>query len=280
MELCNFHTHTTYCDGKAAPEMYVEEAIKQGFTALGFSGHAPYPYENDFAICYEKLDDYCNHIRRLKEENKELIEIYLGLETDYIPGITTDFAAQRRQSNLEYLIGSVHQVQNIDYPELWFIDGPHVKSYDDGLRDIFKNDVKKAVTSFYHQTNEMILTQEFDVLGHFDKIKMHNHNRYFLETEPWYVKLVDETIDLISRKELIVEANTRGVYTKRFNGTYPGVEKLEKLYMKKVPVLISSDAHAPAEISAEFEETRYLLKHIGFRKQMRLTANGWEKTDL
>ena len=35
----NFHTHTTYCDGKETAEQMVQAAIAKGFTRLGFSGH-------------------------------------------------------------------------------------------------------------------------------------------------------------------------------------------------------------------------------------------------
>ena len=36
----NFHTHTTYCDGKNTPEEMVQAAIALGMTAIGFSGHS------------------------------------------------------------------------------------------------------------------------------------------------------------------------------------------------------------------------------------------------
>ena len=34
----NFHTHTTYCDGKETAEQMVQAAIAKGFTRLGFRG--------------------------------------------------------------------------------------------------------------------------------------------------------------------------------------------------------------------------------------------------
>ncbi len=37
--LANYHTHTTYCDGKNTPEEIVLCAIEKGFTSIGFSGH-------------------------------------------------------------------------------------------------------------------------------------------------------------------------------------------------------------------------------------------------
>ena len=43
--MCRFsyHTHTTFCDGKNTPMEMAEAALRQGLTALGFSGplHGP-----------------------------------------------------------------------------------------------------------------------------------------------------------------------------------------------------------------------------------------------
>ena len=38
--LANFHTHSTFSDGKDEPEEIIKYAIECGFDALGFSDHA------------------------------------------------------------------------------------------------------------------------------------------------------------------------------------------------------------------------------------------------
>lgn len=40
-DLYNLHTHTQFCDGHAAMEEFVVEAIASGITHLGFSPHSP-----------------------------------------------------------------------------------------------------------------------------------------------------------------------------------------------------------------------------------------------
>ena len=35
----NFHTHSTFCDGRNTPQQMVDRALELGFVALGFSGH-------------------------------------------------------------------------------------------------------------------------------------------------------------------------------------------------------------------------------------------------
>ena len=46
MKKTNFHTHTTWCDGKDSPETVILAAIGKGFSAIGFSSHAMLP-ENE-----------------------------------------------------------------------------------------------------------------------------------------------------------------------------------------------------------------------------------------
>ena len=64
MSQLNYHTHSHYCDGKGELAEYVETAIAKGFTHLGFSGHAPVPFENTFAIKHDDYKAYCDEVRR------------------------------------------------------------------------------------------------------------------------------------------------------------------------------------------------------------------------
>jgi histidinol-phosphatase (PHP family) len=280
MKLFNLHTHSLFSDGKEEPEAYVLEALKQGFEVLGFSEHAPVPMPNNFAIRDDQLEDYVRRINELRKKYIGQIELYTALELDYIPGITKDFKDYIEQCNLDYSIGSVHLVKNGSGDHLWFIDGPKVETYDEGLKNTFGGEIKRAVGAYYRQINEMITTQDFDILGHFDKIKMHNHNRYFTEDEKWYQNLIDESLDLIREKGTIVEVNTRGIYKKRSDSLFPGVEVLAKIKALKIPVTLSSDAHLPKEISAYFPEARKILKEIGFTEIQCFTKNKWQSVPL
>ena len=275
--LFNLHTHTFYSDGSSAPREYLEEALRQGFGVLGFSDHSPVPFENSFAIREERLDEYCKAIRELPAGD---ILILLGLEIDYIPGITKPAEEYREKNHFDFFIGSVHLVRNGNDPGLWFIDGPDISIYDQGLQDVFHGDIRLGVTAYYHQINQMILTQKPDIIGHLDKIKMHNRNRYFQEDEKWYVQLVDETLDLIRENSCVVEVNTRGIYKKRSDSLYPGEDILKKMNTLKIPVTISSDAHKPKELSLYFEETRKILMDIGFNAISLKTDTGWTEIPL
>ena len=195
----------------------------------------------------------------------------------------------RKKYPFDYLIGSVHLVSPSSCPipqegggseQLWFIDGPDISIYDKGLQELFDGDGRKAVTAYYRQIQEMITTQKPDIIGHLDKIKMYNRGRYFQENDPWYVNLVDETLDLIKDSGSVIEVNTRGIYKKRSETLFPGPEILKKIHQLNIPVTISSDAHKPHEISLYFEETRKLLKELGFKETWLKMGEDWTEVSL
>lgn len=254
----NYHTHSHYCDGKGELKEYVEEASNCGFTQLGFSAHAPVPFENKFAVSYEAFSDYCDEVRSLKNEYADRIKLFLGLEIDYIPGIMDDNTELMQKGNLDYCIGSVHMVNKDGGCDLWSIDGSRYECYDEGLRLVFGGDVKAGVKAFYNQNNEMISSWRPTIVGHFNKIEMHNRERYFHADEAWYVNLVNETLDLIHETSCICEINTRGVYKGRYPDYYPSKPIIKRMKELKIPVVVSTDAHQPQELSWDAGALEYL----------------------
>ncbi len=276
----NFHTHTHYCDGSSAPEDYVLVAIESGLESIGFSGHAPVPFENNFAIKdIDSLKAYVQEIRKLQDKYQDEINIFLGLEADFIPGITMDFKNFRDDFELDYIIGSVHLVKNHNN-DLWFIDGPDSRVWQSGLDRFFQNDIRKAVSGYYNQLNAMIETQKPDVIGHLDKIKMHNHGKYFSEGEGWYIQLFKETLNLLKQSGSIVEVNTRGLYKKRSDSFFPGLSILREMNKMDIPITISADAHKPEEVNLWIDQASKAMTEIGYREAKIFIKDGWESIPL
>lgn len=275
----NFHSHTNFCDGSSDPETYIEEAIRQGFKIYGFSSHAPIPVPNDFALTEKSFPLYKQEIERLRAKYKEQLTILLGVEADYITEISAPFDYFRKQFELDYVIGSVHMVKCRDN-EVWFIDGPFRESYDAGLSSFFDNNARSAATAYYRQINEMIERENFEVVGHLDKITMHNQNRFFTTDENWYRNAILETIDLLKEKEIVVEVNTRGLYKNRSEDFFPEQKYLKYILEKKISIMINSDAHAPKDISLLRDATVKTLRQLGFKEQAIITSDGVELIEL
>jgi histidinol-phosphatase (PHP family) len=265
--MTNYHTHSNYCDGKASLSEMADFAFAHGFTELGFSGHCPLPFENTYSIT--DYEGYCNEVRRLKEEYAGRMEIHLGLEIDYVPGMLEDYTPLIEQGRLEYTIGSVHLIPagepgGAGEASLWMIDGSRYQTYDEGLMRIFGGDIRRGVRAYFHNENAMLERNRPTILGHPDKIVMHNRDRYFHEDEPWYRDLALETIHLAKELDTIVEINTRGIYKGRHADYYPGKWLINEMKALRIPVIVSTDAHAPEDLLRTEGAYEY-LKEIGYR---------------
>lgn len=275
--LYNYHTHTLYCDGSSQPEEYCSFAVKSGMKQLGFSGHAPVDFENNWSIRAEELIHYLEHIRKCRETFKDL-EIFLALEADYIPSVSPEFSYWLSMG-LDYLIGSVHLVKAPHSDELWFIDGPAV-GYDTGLKKLFDNDIKAAVTAFFEQSREMLLTQKPDIIGHIDKIKMHNRDRFFTTADDWYCEEIEKTLQVIKSSSCIVEVNTRGKYKGKTTELFPSEPIIKRCFELDIPVVISTDAHLPEELCKLGDYAKEVLLAAGYTKALKKDHNGWVEYSL
>lgn len=258
----NYHTHSLYCDGKEPLSAFVTAAEKLHYTQLGFSSHAPVPFENDFGIKEEEIDTYCQEIDELQQHTP--VTLLKSLECDFIPGQSKSFDAFREEHHLDYIIGGVHLVLPPHGEGLWFIDGSKREIYDEGLDRLFGHNIRQAVTCFWEQTFEMIETEHFEIIAHFDKIKMHNQHRFFEDNEPWFQVLADKALQLIKQHDLIIEVNTRGLYKKRCDAFYPSTTLLQKARKLDIPVIISSDAHKSEDLGQFCPEARDELMRCGF----------------
>jgi histidinol-phosphatase (PHP family) len=272
----NYHTHSTYCDGKGGLSEYVAKATQLGLAQLGFSSHAPLPFDCKWCMKSDALNDYLDEIEHLKGLPPG-IELYKGLEVDFIPGIIEPHSFK---DDLDYTIGSVHFVDAFADGRRWEIDGPH-SSFLDGLRSIFSNDIQAVVSRYFELTREMISTSCPAVLGHLDKIKIQNiDEKFFSESDAWYQVEMKKTIESILQTGVIVEVNTRGLYQKKSLTTYPSPWVLQLLLEKNIPVTISSDAHHPDDLIKQFHETARLLNKTGFKKLTVLRNGTWQQFDF
>lgn len=226
-----------------------------------------------------KPDDVQNYLQAVTSVQKAspLIQIYAGMEVDYIPNI---IAPADFQHLLDYTIGSIHFVEHFADGVHWEIDGPH-NFFMEGFEKIFKNNIKETIVRYFELTREMVNQSPPDIVGHLDKIKIQNiDNKLFNEQDSWYKEQLFQTIDTIADAGCIIEVNTRGIYQKKCLTTYPGPIALQYILDKKVPILISSDAHHPDDLINQFQETADLLNQLGFQEHAVLHQGDWIMTPL
>lgn len=270
----NFHTHSHYCDGKGSIAEYLMAARERGVTQIGFSSHAPLPFPCKW--CMQRTDEpgYLAEIATARKTHADL-EIYAGLEVDYIPGVIgpAEFSA-----SLDFTIGSIHFVGS--FGNTWWEIDNTVEVFREGLEKIFHGDIRAAIAEYFSLTRGMIRKSPPDILGHLDKIKINAKQFSLDESEAWYIDQVEDTLRTVRGTAIIVEVNTRGIYKKKSDTTYPSPWILERVLHYDIPITLSSDAHHPEELTREFDSTLHLIKEIGF-KDISVLKNGlWKEVPL
>lgn len=277
MILTNYHTHNDLCDGKGRAEEYVETAVAKGFAALGFSSHAPIPVENVWTLSDEKLPIYLAEIDRLKAVWNDKIQIYKGLEIDYIPGSQAPGDPRWKALNLDYTIGSVHSSVGLDLnPRYYGVDGP-----EDELKwlidEIHQGSFEKLCEAYFTRVSELVRLGGFDFLGHFDLVKKHNRdNRYYSEDSPWYARQVQAALDVVSGSRIIIEVNSGAISRGMLDEVYPSPWILKEALQRDIPVMVNADAHRPQDIDCHHGESLALLRDIGYSQVWVLIDGGWK----
>lgn len=273
MNLTNYHSHSLYCDGRAAMEDFIRFAISEGFTSYGISSHAPLPFATFWTMEWDRMNDYLEEFRRVKEKYEGQIEFYVGLEIDYLNEESNPSAACFRELPLDYRIGSVHLLSN-EKGEVIDID-VSAEVFRKIVDEHFGGDLDRVVRLYYDRLLRMVELGGFDIVGHADK--MHYNAATYrpgLLDEPWYVQLMRDYFSEIARRGYMVEINTKAF--QQLGTFYPNERYFPLLKELGIRVQVNSDAHFPERINSGRPEALAALKKVGFETVMELHNGKWE----
>ena len=270
--MTNYHSHCTFCDGRASMEDFVKEAIRQGFTSYGISSHAPLPFPTRWTMEREDVPDYLHEICRLKQQYAGEIEIYAGMEIDYLDAGSNPGIEYFRQLPLDYRIGSVHLLYD-DEGRVVDSDLPAEK-FRQMVDKHFQGDVERVVRLYYERSRRMVELGGFDIVGHADKIHYNAaYCRPGILEEPWYDRLVRDYFVEIARRGYQVEINTKA--WSELGTFYPDERYFLLLRELGIRVQVNSDAHYPERIASGMAEAYRALHRAGFTSVMRLQDGQW-----
>ena len=266
MQYSNYHSHCIFCDGRSFPENFVQFAIRHHFRAYGFSSHSPLPFETNWNMSKDNMDEYLKEIQRIKEKYAHQLEIYVGLEIDYLDESYNASSAYFQELPLDYRISSIHFLPLL-YPlaeaNMMCIDGSF-HEFSEKVRLYYGQDIRRLVKHYFQSSCKMVERGGFDIVGHMDKVYMNaQHYPGFDLNAPWYQKAFLEFLDLIQEKNLLIEINTKNFRKKK--ELYPHVDFLSFLVERHIPVLVNSDCHYPDLVNDGRAEAFQLLREKGLR---------------
>lgn len=275
--LTNYHSHSLYCDGRANMEDFIRFALSEGFTSYGFSSHAPLPFSTAWTMEWDSMDDYLAEFHRLKAKYTGQIELYIGLEIDYLNEESNPSVTRFRELPLDYRIGSVHLLYD-DKGEIVDVDVTADK-FRRLVDKHFNGDLVRVVHLYYDRLMRMVELGGFDIIGHADKMH-YNASAYHpgLLDESWYDALIQEYFDAIARKGYIVEINTKSYL--ELGTFYPNERYFPVLLEKGIPVQVNSDSHYPERINNGRLQALMALQASGYHTVTEMYNNEWKDMPL
>lgn len=278
--LTNYHSHCNFCDGSSDMEEYIKEAIFQKMSAYGFSSHPPLPFKSSWSMPHSQLNDYSDRIEKLKLKYRNQIKIFKSLEIDFVSNQVGPNSSLFVNLGLDYTIGSVHYLNKESNGNYFCIDGNH-DEFLFGLEKYFSGNIQDLVSNYYGCIREMVDTETPTIVGHLDKIKIHNfYFPHFSENDAWYENEVSKTLDSIKKSGAFIEVNTRGYYKNSIETLYPSEKILSEILEKEIPIVLNSDSHVPNELTLGYQHAINTLEKLGFKYIKNFDGKNWINTSI
>lgn len=260
----DYHVHTFRCGhAGGATRDYVLAALSQGLSEIAFTDHIPLYFlpgedpDPHLAMTRAELPGYVEEVRALREEFAGRIDVLLGLEADYAEGHEKALAEILALYDWDVVLGSVHWVAGawIDAP------GSQKRHEAEGTGYLW--------TEYFRLIQKACATGFFDVMTHFDLPKKFGHRM-----PPSAAAAEKRAVEAARAAGVAVEVSSAGL-RKPVGEEYPAPPLLKTLVEAGVPIVFSSDSHAPAEVSWGREQILAAAhaagakEHLSFRKRER-----------
>ncbi len=246
----DLHNHTILCNHATnSVDEYVQRAIELGIDEYGFADHAPMNYDPKYRMDISQKQQYEKWVLDAKEKYKDKIKILLGYEVDYLDGYILD---EIIKSKVDYLIGSVHFLRNKS--DMWGFDNPE-------FIGVYKSkDIDSIWIEYFDAIKSMAKTGLFDIVGHFDLIKVFQ----FLPKKDIRLIAKDALLE-IKKSNMVLEINPAGL-RKPINETYPSKQLLELAFEMQIDITFGSDAHSTDQVGFMYDKALLLATEVGYKK--------------
>ncbi len=237
--------HTPLCKHAVGqPVEYARMGNRMGLKGIIMTCHSPMPggFSSDVRMGIDEFPEYVDLVHSTNKEMDGAIEVKLGLESDWFPGMERWLDELHRKADFHFILGSVHPFTR-EYKEAFYHDDPAV------FQSIYFSHLADAAESGL-----------FDCLSHPDIVKVMLGDQWdFSSTRAE----VDSALKRICSTGIAMELNTSGL-NKTYPEMNPGKEMLEMMRELDVPVVVNSDAHTPERVASDFDIAFNLLADVGY----------------
>ena len=261
--LCDYHVHTAFSDDSEYPmEQVVADAVGLSLDELCFTDHVDYGIKVDWdsggeivwrdgqPLANVDYPKYLAAIAALREKYGDKITLKTGLEFGVQVHTIPQFHALFQKYPLDFVILSVHQVEDKEFWTQEFQEGRTQREYNE---------------RYYQELLDLTKTyQEYSVLGHLDLIVRYDEQGVypFEKVKPMVAEILRNVIQNGKGIELNTSFHRYGL-----SDSTPSRAILELYRDLGGEILtIGSDSHKSQHLGAYIREGQELLKGLGFKR--------------
>jgi len=241
------HMHTPLCKhAYGEPALYAESALARGLSGITFTCHSPMPegWWPSVRMGEHEFDTYVAMVEAARLEYAGRLDIRLGIESDWFPGMERWLSALHQRAPLHHVLGSVH-----------FFSPPYMDQF-------FRGEVISFQKGYFAHLADSAESGLFDTLAHPDLVKN-------ISPQEWAFEQVEDAVHnalaRIAKTGVAMELNTSGLH-KNVSEMNPGPAMLKLIHAYGIPVVVGSDAHHPSRVAADFEQALDALETAGFHE--------------
>jgi len=259
------HSGQFCCHAEDRLEEIVCAYIEKGFKRVGITEHMPpvsdlllYPDEKKQGLTardlYERFARYMTEVTRLKSVYQSDIRIHVGMETETYAGYVPHVKQLIRDFQPDYMVGSVHHVDDIcfDYSR---------QEYDRAVRHYGSHEA--MYLRYFDLQFEMINNLHPFVVGHFDLIRIHDPGYEQRLLSPVIQEKILRNLSLIKELGLVMDYNLRPLARgeKEPYLTSPLLKTIKRL---GIPVVPGDDSHGRDQAGGHVARAIKTLETLGF----------------
>ena len=249
MTYTDLHTHSTYCDGKSSVEEMVNSAIEKGLDTLGVVVHSYTEFDKSYAVKPENEPLFLLEVARLREAYAGKIKLLAGIEMD--------FYGESDVVGYDYVIGSVHYIENGGkyYPLDWTAERLVALA-----EECYSGDMLALCEAYYATVAKIPEKFKPDIIGHFDLVTKFNENDCLFDTKnERYIRAWQKAVDALILTGALFEINTGAISRGYRTAPYPASDIIEYIKKKGGKFTITSDSHRAENIGYAFDKFAHLL---------------------
>lgn len=250
--LPDFHIHTDFSgDSQTPARVQIERCLALDMEELCITDHHDYDpdiNQNPFLL---DIESYLPCMRQLRQEYSDRIRVNIGIELGLQLRVRDYLESLARSLDVDFIIGSSHFIDRKD---------PYFPEFFEGKTE------REAYEHYFEVTLKRIRAIDcFDSFGHLDYVVRYgpskNRNYSFRD----YRDCIDPILKTLIEKGKALECNTAGF---KYGLGHPNPEEDILIRYRELGgelITLGSDAHAPAHVGYNFDQTKDILADCGFR---------------